>query len=80
MASVPSDRASFGQAAASDRRRLQRFGQGRGRPTPLWHGRARGSTAVAQRPGAAHGTPGGDNALMSGPSTVGEKLTGGIPR
>jgi hypothetical protein len=44
------------------------------RTTPLWHGR--GTVAARQRV-AWRVAPGGDGALMSGPSTEREKLTVG---
>jgi hypothetical protein len=40
-------------------------------------GATRGRVSPARRPGVAHGKPGGDGALSSGPGTDREKLTVG---
>jgi hypothetical protein len=77
-------RRDFGQVMASGGSRARcsawRCWDDHGVSGALWRCRARGSAAAARRPSAAHGTPGGDGALMSGPSAEREKLTGGTLR
>jgi hypothetical protein len=48
-----------------------------GTDASLWCGAACGSVALARRPSAVRGMPGGDGALTSGPGAEREKLTVG---